>query len=162
MKGIYKEKIQPYIAEIEKARQEGKSLSEIAKELGVSVATLSRHLKKQPTCESVLVDDGGRVEESLYKACTGYTAQVVKHYKVKRVEYDETTGKKIREEEQLVSALDEIYVPPNISAQKFYLVNRLPERWKVKPGGEEEASASAGVIVIPEILEIEEADMTQP
>ena len=122
---------------------------------------MSRHLNKKPPCESVLVDDSGRVEESLYKACTGYTAQVVKHYKVKRVEYDETTGKKIKEEEQLVSALDEIYVPPNISAQKFYLVNRLPERWKVKPGGDEETSASAGVIVIPEILEIEEADITQ-
>ena len=162
MKSFYEEKILPHLEYIEKARQEGKSIRKIAQEIGVSHSALSRHLKKKEPIECELVSDGARVEESLYKACTGYTAQVVKHYKVKRVEYDETTGKKIREEEQLVSALDEIYVPPNISAQKFYLVNRLPERWKVKPGGEEEASASAGVIVIPEILEIEEADMTQP
>lgn len=157
MKSFYEEKILPNLEYIEKARQEGKSIRKIAQEIGVSHSALSRHLKKKEPIECQLVSDGARVEESLYKACTGYTAQVVKHYKVKRVEYDEITGKKIKEEEQLVSVSDEIYVPPNISAQKFYLVNRLPDRWKTRPGVEDEQEKGSGVIVIPEILEIEEA-----
>ena len=154
MREVYEEKIKPRLKDIALWQEQKLSLRNMAKRLGVSAATLSRYLSKKSVKEQIT--DEQKVEQSLYKACTGYTTQVVKHYKVKKIEYDEVTGKKIREEEQLVQALDEVYVPANISAQKFYLVNRLPERWSSRPSAEEEAEGNkAGVIVIPEIVEIE-------
>ncbi len=132
----------------------------MAERIGVSPSTLSRYLSKKSLKEQIT--DEQKVEQSLYKACTGYTTQVVKHYKVKKIEYDEVTGKKVREEEQLVPAVDEVYVPANISAQKFYLVNRLPERWSSRPVADEENEGNkAGVIVIPEIVEIESSPCSQ-
>ena len=68
-----------------------------------------------------------------FKSCLGYNAQIVKHYKLKTVEYDPETGKRIREVETLVEARDEVHVAANTAAQMFWLTNRKPETWKYKP-----------------------------
>ena len=92
------------------------------------------------------------VEEALFKACVGYCADVVKNYKVKKVEYDQQTGKKISEHEEIVQARDSVHIPPSIMAQRFYLTSRMPEKWggKALP---DELCEEAGVIVLPEIAE---------
>lgn len=164
MKSIYEKKIAPSLETIRQAAAEGAALHTVAARVGVSPATLKKYLQlgRQGQAQYAPLAQAfdacipeSEVEKSLYKACTGYTTQVVKHYKVKRVEYDEVTGKKIREHEELVEAKDQVYVPANISAQKFYLVNRLPERWGAKPTAEGD-DGKAGVIVIPEIMEVTE------
>jgi hypothetical protein len=92
------------------------------------------------------------VEAALYKLATGYNATIVKHYKLKRVEYDPDTGRKIAEVEELKAVNDEVHVSANATAQQFWLANRRPDKWKYKPeekdGGE---SGGSGVILIPEV-----------
>lgn len=92
------------------------------------------------------------MEASLYKLANGYTAQIAKTFKVKTVEYDEQTGKKIREYEELKTGIDEVHVSANVTAQMFWLANRVPNRWKYKPepeGGNDDEGT--GVVMIPEV-----------
>jgi len=161
MRGAYEEKIKPRLREIAQWQDQKISLRKMAERIGVSPSTLSRHLSKKASKEQIT--DEQRVERALYNACVGYTTRSIKHIKVKKVEYDEVTGKKIKEEEQLVPAVDEVYVPPNISAQKFYLVNRIPERWSSRPISDEETEGNkAGIIVIPEILGNDDMGTREP
>ena len=60
-------------------------------------------------------------------ACTcpvSYTH--LKLFKVKRVEYDDQTGKKLREYEEIVQGTEEVYDSPSTTAQQFWLKNRMP------------------------------------
>ena len=95
-----------------------------------------------------------QVENALFKSCLGYNAQIVKHYKLKTVEYDPETGKRIREVETLVEARDEVHVAANTAAQMFWLTNRKPETWKYKPeaqdGDEDEGS---GVVLLSPVMD---------
>lgn len=91
-----------------------------------------------------------QVENALFKSCLGYNAPVVKHYKLKTVEYDPDTGKRLREVETLVEAHDEVHVPANTAAQMFWLTNRMSDRWKYKPQETDDSSGDErGVIMMP-------------
>ena len=72
------------------------------------------------------------VENALYKKTIGYNAKVLKNVKVKRVEYDEQTGFKRREYEEIVEVYDEVHVPADTTAQIYWLNNRKPEQWRNK------------------------------
>jgi len=48
------------------------------------------------------------------------------------IEYDETTGRKIREEEELREGYDQVHVPADTTAQIYWLNNRKPEKWRQK------------------------------
>ena len=52
--------------------------------------------------------------------------------KVRKIDYD-SSGKKIREYEELQTGYDEVHVPPDTTAQIFWLKNRRPDRWRDKP-----------------------------
>ena len=169
MDKIYRTRIEPNLELIRDCRAAGGTAREVCERISVSQPTLRKYLRlaeagegeygalkaafegKAP--ESAEPTPEMRVEQALYNACCGYTATVKKHYKLKQAEYDPVTGKKLREWEELREALDEVHVPAGIMAQKFYLMNRLPERWQVKlreDGGDE---LTGGVIVIPDILD---------
>ena len=72
------------------------------------------------------------VENALYKKTIGYNAKVLKNVKVKRVEYDEQTGFKRREYEEIVEVYDEVHVPADTTAQIYWLNNRKQEQWRNK------------------------------
>ena len=76
-----------------------------------------------------------RVEDAIYKRARGYKVAVKKTYKVKRVEYDPATGKKISEREELETGIDEVVVPADVRAGAYWLVNRDPARWREHPTG---------------------------
>ena len=166
---LYRTKIQPNLSAVRECRQSGGTAGEVCSLLSVSPPTLRKYLRlaregreeyselAQAYDGSASRESGGEelspevlVERALYSACCGYTATVKKHYKLKQVEFDPQSGKKLREWEELREATDELHVPASIMAQKFYLMNRMPERWQVKPvtAGED---MTAGVIVIPDI-----------
>ena len=75
------------------------------------------------------------VERSLLERCKGYTVEVRKHIKVKRaaidsegrLRYDEA-GKVIMEEVP-VEVIETQYIPPELNAIRFYLLNRAGEDW---------------------------------
>ena len=51
--------------------------------------------------------------------------------KVKRVEYNDE-GYKSSEYEEIVEVYDEVHIPPDPTAQIFWLKNRKPDQWREK------------------------------
>ena len=112
---------------------DGATDAEIAAKIGISRKTLYEWAKRFPQLGKALERGRERsneeVEAALYKKCLGYTVKVKKNFKLRRVEYDEATGRKVGEREELVTGEDEVHVPADVGAQKFWLTNREPERW---------------------------------
>ena len=88
------------------------------------------------------------VEQALYQSAVGGVRPVSKLFKLKRVEYDDQTGKKVREYEEIVTGTEEVYDTPSTTAQQFWLKNRLPRQWG---GGEDLApdGLATGVVELP-------------
>lgn len=86
------------------------------------------------------------VERALYECAVGSTRPVQKKYKLKRVEYNEATGKKLAEYEEIVDGVEEVYTPPSVSAMQFWLRSRMPEKW-----GGLGAGQTPGRIELPEV-----------
>ena len=115
----------------------GLSEREIAAKCGVARSTLARWKQQYPEIAEAL-DYGpeqanAEVESALHSLAVGYTKALRKTYKVKHVEYGEN-GRKLREYEELETGIDDVHVPPNMSAQKFWLENRAPEAWGDEAG----------------------------
>ena len=117
--------------------REGLSEREIAGKCGVARSTLGRWKQQYPEIAEVLNYDGelanAEVESALHSLAVGYTKSLRKTYKVKHVEYGEN-GRKLREYEELETGIDDVHVPPNMSAQKFWLEKRAPEAWGDEAG----------------------------
>lgn len=117
--------------------RDGLSKEQIAANCGVSRSTLAEWEKRFPDISDALVRNKDiadvEVENALYKKCLGYNVPVTKHYKLKEVRYDEDTGKKLSEVERLVEVEEQIHVPADTTAQKFWLSNRRPDKWREKP-----------------------------
>ena len=162
-KSKYETHVLPYLDKIAQWAEAGATAKDIAANLHIAYSTFRKYLDEgqegderyaalsaafAQACE---VPDE-QVETALFKSCLGYNAQVVKHYKLKSVEYDPDTGKRLREVESLVEAHDEVHVPANTAAQMFWLTNRRSSRWKYKPQEtDDDKGGESGVIVIPEV-----------
>ena len=115
--------------------RDGLSDAQIAEKCGIQRPTLYEWKKKYPDISDALkrgkevVDI--EVENALLKKALGYTVEIKKTFKVRRVEYE--NGKKLREEEELVAGYDEVHIPADTVAQKFWLANRKPKTWREKP-----------------------------
>lgn len=125
-------------------RRDGLTKEQVAKNVGCSLSTLKEWEKKYTAIQDALTR--GReeadmvVENSLFKLANGYTVRLAKTYKLKKVEFNEVTGRKIREEEYLAEGYEEMHVPANEKAQEFWLKNRKPEVWRDKPAETEDSS----------------------
>ena len=109
---------------------------QIAHNMGVSATTIREWKKRFPEIAEALrkgkevVDR--EVENALYKSALGFMQKVKKPVKIREVEYDPKSGKKIKESEKWVQVEEEIYVPPQVTAQIFWLKNRKPDEWREK------------------------------
>lgn len=109
---------------------------QIAHNMGVSYTSLRDWKNQFPEIAEALrkgkevVDR--EVENALFKSATGYTQTIRKPVKVKVVDYDPETGRKIRETETWKAVEEEIHVPPQVTAQIFWLKNRKPDQWREK------------------------------
>lgn len=109
---------------------------QIAHNMGVSATTIREWKKRFPEIAEALrkgkevVDR--EVENALYKSAMGFMQKVKKPVKIREVEYDPKSGKKIKESEKWVQVEEEIYVPPQVTAQIFWLKNRKPDQWREK------------------------------
>lgn len=167
-KSKYDTHVAPYLEKIAGWVEQGAEWKEIADNLHIGRSSLAKYLKlgrdgQEPyrdlaECFARAIEiPNEHVEAALYNLAIGYTVQLLKHYKVKTVDYDPDTGKKIREREELVKAYDEQHVPANVQAQMFYLANRIPEKWKYKPESKEtEQDGETGVVEIPKVAEVAE------
>lgn len=144
------EKIYENLKSIEEWAIAGISQKEMAKMLNISyshfrdlkvkIPALSALLKK---CADLLKEEKKkeveRVERSLFDRCLGYNADVTKHYKLKKpvrseagnILYDES-GKVITEE-VLEEVTEKQHVPADVSAIKFFLMNKARKDWQNDP-----------------------------
>lgn len=70
------------------------------------------------------------VENSLLRKALGFKETVKKGIKVKEVLY--TDGKRTSEKEHIEFVDEEVFIPPDTTAQIFWLKNRKPKEWRDK------------------------------
>lgn len=164
-KSKYETHVLPNLEKIADWATQGATAKEIAAKLQIAYSTFRKYLdegekgdERYAALSAAFVraceEPDDQVEAALFKSCIGYNARIAKHYKLKTVEYDPETGKRIREEEKLVEAFDEVHVAANTAAQMFWLANRRPDRWKYKPeaadGDEDEG---CGVVLLSPVMD---------
>src|SRR5574344_887174 len=115
--------------------RDGMINTEIIKKMDISENTLYLWKQKYPQIEEALrqgkeiVDI--QVENALLKKAFGYNVQVQKTFKIKEVIYNDN-GKRLKETERLETAMEEIHIPADTTAQIFWLKNRNPKQWRDK------------------------------
>lgn len=138
---------------------EGLDFAQIARNMGVSESTLREWRKNHPAISAAIkygrAHAIAEVENSLHKRAVGYTIPVRKAIKIKIVDYDPQTQRRIREREEIAEGIEDYHVPPDTTAAIFYLTNRKPEDWKrnraeVKLDGEDDGT---GVLILEESAE---------
>ena len=143
-------------AQLEKIKEwaeDGLSAKQIAENIGISRSTLYEWIQKNADiADSFMcgrVCAVANVENQLYKKTQGYNVEVKKVIKLKKVEYED--GKIVRAWEEPLDVTEEIHVPADTTAIKFYLTNMNPEKWKnnADNGGSGDEKPS-GVVMLPE------------
>ena len=116
--------------------RDGLTDKDIAKNVRVNVSTLREWKKRFPKIAEALKegkDAADRVvENALYKSACGYTVTIRKPMKIKTIDYDSETGRKVREAEKVVAVEEQIHYPAQVTAQIFWLKNRKPAQWRDK------------------------------
>ena len=147
---------------VRRAAEISENDEELAQRLGIGTAELRLWRKKYPEFDEAVrlgkSESDFLVIQALHKRAVGFNVGVQKTYKLKRVEFDPETGKKLREYEELATGVDETYVPPDLSAEKFWLKNRQGDCWL-------ESSEKASAPAVEEesgVLELPTADMIDP
>lgn len=135
--------------------ESGEGDEEIAARCGLELSVFRMWKKKHPEFAEAI--SFGRSEsdyaviKALHKKATGFNVGLKKTYKLKRVEFDPDTGKKVREYEELATGIDETYVPADLNAEKFWLKNRQSERWSehMEKVSADEVDEETGILEIP-------------
>ena len=111
--------------------------TEMAREMGISSSTYYDWLGKYPQMSECISSaragaqaraNNERVESSLFELACGCVRKIKKPIKVRSTSYD-ARGRRV-DRERVVYADEEVFVPPNVKAQIFWLTNRAPERWR--------------------------------
>lgn len=120
---------------IESWARDGLTDKQIAEEkIGVSERTFTRWKCDHPSIMSALkkgkapVDT--KVENTLLESALGYYKTIREPIKVKTKK--QLAGKGTLEEEHIEYVEREVYYPPNVTAQIFWLKNRRPDKWRDK------------------------------
>ena len=129
---------------IEGWARDGLTEEQIAKNMGVSRSTLSDYKEKYPDILRAIKNSkevaDREVENALFNKATGYTVKLKKPMKVRHVEYDEVSGRKVAEYERIEYIEEEVHVPADTTAQIFWLKNRKPNEWRDKVTVTDESS----------------------
>ncbi len=91
------------------------------------------------------------VEDALFRRACGYEIPLKKVFKLKHAAYDESTGKKISEWEELAVGEEEEHVPADVRVCAYYLNNRSPARWQEHPSAALGDDPGDGVVAFPEL-----------
>lgn len=134
-KGKYQEWLEPdKLLLLEGWARDGLTDEQIAKNIGINVATLYGWKNKYDKINNALkkgkevVDI--EVENALLKKALGFTAKIKEPIKVKTKK--QLNDKGTIEEEHIEYVDKEVYIPPDTTAQIFWLKNRRPDKWRDK------------------------------
>ena len=156
-KSKYETHVLPKLDLVEAWARDGLVEKQIAHNLGVAVSTLNLYKKDHPEFSEALARGKEvvdvEVENDLLKKCHGYNATVKKTFKVKEVEYDPDTGRRLREYERLETGFDEVHIPADTTAIMFWLANRLKGKWAYKPQEDkgDDPGQEGGVVLLPAV-----------
>lgn len=119
----------------------GLSQKEIAKKIGIGYSTFrllrQSNLALSAVYENVAIKKNKtlmkvkNVEKALYDRAVGFEYEQTELIKVKESGYDER-GKKW-EKEEVKEVKRKVYVPPDVTAAKFYLINKSKNEWQDNP-----------------------------
>lgn len=117
--------------------------ADISHNIGISVRTLIDWKRRYPAINACLKNSKDLadtiVENALFRKATGY--------KTKEVSYKaDSDGNLVP-----VSAVEK-EVPPDTTAQIFWLKNRRPDLWRDRRKETESDTQSGGVVVLPEVV----------
>ena len=134
-KGKYADWIGPDgLLQIEGWAREGLVERQICQNIGISERTFSTWKERFPAITSALKRGKApvdfKVENALLKSALGHKETVRKAIKVKTEKQKVGEGKIVEEHIEYVD--EEIYIPPQVVAQIFWLKNRRPDKWKDK------------------------------
>ena len=117
---------------IEGWARDGLTDEQIAGNMGIAERTFTMWKERFPAIVAALKKGKAPadivVENALYKSATGYYVTIKKPIKVKTKR--QLAGKGTIEEERIEFVEDEMYIPPNPTAQIFWLKNRKPQVWR--------------------------------
>ena len=120
---------------------------------------MSEKVSRRATQTDLAEQDRSRsrlVETAIYRRAKGYKVALKKTHKLKHVEYDPTTGKKVAEWEELATGFEEEHVPADIRAGSYWLCNRDAGRWREHPEESGQGGEGASYIVeMPETTELQ-------
>lgn len=158
-KSQYPIKVEPKLELIEGWTRDGLVIDQIAENLGISKTTLYSYMKKYPELSERLkkgkeISDY-QVENELFKKAVGFTRKEKRPVKIKEVEY--SNGKRVKETERIEMVEEEVYYPPELGAQVFWLKNRRPDKWKDKVEAKMEPEGEGvGVMILTPVKEEED------
>ena len=151
-RGKYKDWLEKdNLLRIEGWARDGLSSEQIAHNMGIAVTTLRDWMSKYDLI-SIAIKKGKapvdlEVENAMYKSAIGHKITVKKAVKIKTKKQLKDKG--TIEEEHIEWVDEEQYVPPNVTAQIFWLKNRRPEQWRDKR--EVVADVQTGVQIIDDV-----------
>lgn len=134
-KGKYQEWLEPdKLILLEGWARDGLTDEQIAFNMGIGTTTLYRwkdeyrEIRESLKKGKEVIDR--QVENALLKKALGDTVVLKKPIKVKEVLYE--NGKRLKETERIEYVVEEVLIPPDTTAQIYWLKNRKPEEWRDK------------------------------
>jgi len=130
----YETHVEPKLDLIIAMCRDGATEESIAKSLGVAYSTFRVHKDKHPALQAALKNGrevaNAQVENKLFTNTQGQVVKLKKPMKIKTTIYNDETGYRISEKEEIVYVDEEQYVPPHFGAQTFWLINRSDGKWQ--------------------------------
>lgn len=132
-KDSYEVRVQPKLALVKGWRRRGLSHQEIADNLGISLQSFDNYVKRYEEFADA-VDEGAEecevhVENAMVKRALGY------YYKEVTRERKQVLNPETGEMEYKLVVTKSVakHMPPDVSAQQYYLEHRAPKRWEKVP-----------------------------
>ncbi len=147
----YHKNVEPKLKLVYAWKRRGLSDEEIAANLGIAYSTFRVYVKKYSALSAALGAGAHEavlyVENALFEKSVGFERTLKKPIKVKEVIYNER-GQRQKEIERIEYGEEEVFIPPETNAAKFYLLNRAPDRWREHRETAVESNGG-GIVMIP-------------
>ena len=134
---------------IEGWARDGLTDEQIAGNMGIAERTFTMWKERFPAIVAALKKGKAPadivVENAMYKSATGYYVTIKKPIKVRTKR--QLAGKGTIEEEKIEFVDEQMYIPPNPTAQIFWLKNRKPNVWRDKPAETSDNAESVKVLI---------------
>lgn len=119
--------------------QVGRTISQVASELGIATNTLVVWARKYPELKKAIKEGrkpvNERVISALYKSAVGYVVKETIYGPRPLTEAEQKRRAKMKSPPpvpQIPIGEKKQFIRPNTTAQMFWLTNRLPDEWKDK------------------------------